>query len=189
MRLWSIEHVMKFWFLLTIEMYAESTALEQFNMTLITFLHIQDMTSIIFCVILDISKTQAYIIRICIYIYINIKCSSYNFRPQKYLFNVETLFIVFFGNWIHHCWSINFILSSYFAYRNKNMERRLYSKEWTAGLLQSIYKVRSQQAVVELPPWSRLFTDRQLTCSRMSSHRMVSSLGPNAARRVADTLI
>ena len=100
----------------------------------------------------------------------------------------ETLFIVFFGNWIHHCWSINFILSSYFAYRNKNMERRLYSKEWTAGLLQSIYKVRSQQAVVELPPWSRLFTDRQLTCSRMSSHRMVSSLGPNAARSVADTL-
>ena len=68
------------------------------------------------------------------------------------------------------------------------MERRLYSKEWTAGLLQSIYKVRSQQAVVELPPWSRLFTDRQLTCSRMSSHRMVSSLGPNAARSVADTL-
>ena len=29
--------VMKLWFLLTIEMYAESTALEQFNMILITF--------------------------------------------------------------------------------------------------------------------------------------------------------
>ena len=50
--------VMKLWFLLTIEMYAESTALEQFNMTLITFLHIQDMTSIIFCVTRNNSKRK-----------------------------------------------------------------------------------------------------------------------------------
>ena len=71
MRLWSIEHVMKFWFLLTIEMYAESTALEQFNMTLITFLHIQDMTSIIFCVTRNNSKRKRiYICYMYIYIYI-----------------------------------------------------------------------------------------------------------------------
>ena len=56
---------MKFWFLLTIEMYAESTALEQFNMTLITFLHIQDMTSIIFCVTRNNSKRKRIYIYIC----------------------------------------------------------------------------------------------------------------------------
>ena len=33
-------HVMKLWFLLTIEMYRESTALEQFNMILITFAYL-----------------------------------------------------------------------------------------------------------------------------------------------------
>ena len=57
--------VMKLWFLLTIEMYAESTALEQFNMTLITFLHIQDMTSIIF-----LCNTKHFKKRKRIYIYI-----------------------------------------------------------------------------------------------------------------------
>ena len=84
---------MKFWFLLTIEMYAESTALEQFNMTLITFLHIQDMTSIIFCVTRNNSKRKRiymYIVRIYIVLII---------LEHKNIFdNVETLFIVFFGN-------------------------------------------------------------------------------------------
>ena len=139
MRLWSIEHVMKFWFLLTIEMYAESTALEQFNMTLITFLHIQDMTSIIFCVTRNNSKRK----RIYMYsthIYMPIYIVLIILEHKNIFDNVETLFIVFFGNWFHHCWSINFTVSSYFAYRNKNMERLLYTKVWTAGLLQSIYK-------------------------------------------------